>query len=323
MLDKPPLEDEQIAACLETSYGLAVTGIEFLPLGYDMNAGVYRVQANGHPYFLKVKGSAVHELSVRLPRYLKAQGMGQIIAPLPTVTQELWGTVDHFSLLVYPFVEDTAGDWSDRQWIELGAALKRLHTMQLPPDLLALVPRETFIPHPSWLAHVRRLHAEIEGRVYDNPVEKQLADSWKAHTPDITRIVDQTVQSGRQLQGKSFEMGLCHADIHTGNVMIDPQGNLFIVDWDQPVLAPKERDLMFVTVGGFVTDPRLETLFFQGYGPTDIDPLIMAYYRYERALEDLVEFAKQVLWTDASDEAKEDAARWFEAQFAPPFLPAF
>lgn len=46
MLDKPPLSDEKISACLLDSYGLTVTGIEFLPIGHDSYAGVYRVQAN-------------------------------------------------------------------------------------------------------------------------------------------------------------------------------------------------------------------------------------------------------------------------------------
>jgi spectinomycin phosphotransferase len=82
------------------------------------------------------------------------------------------------------------------------------------------------------------------------------------------------------LQDKSLDFVLCHADIHTANLLLDGQGRLFVVDWDQPILAPRERDLMFVTVGGFVTEERAETLFFQGYGKTEVDPLTMAYYRY-------------------------------------------
>jgi Ser/Thr protein kinase RdoA (MazF antagonist) len=42
---------------------------------------------------------------------------------------------------------------------------------------------------------------------------------------------------------------LCHADLHTWNVLVDSVGDLWIADWDEAVLAPRERDLMFV-VGG-------------------------------------------------------------------------
>ena len=45
MLDKPPLADERITACLRTHYALTVADLEFLPVGYDFNAGVYRLTA--------------------------------------------------------------------------------------------------------------------------------------------------------------------------------------------------------------------------------------------------------------------------------------
>jgi spectinomycin phosphotransferase len=322
MLDKPRLEDDKILACLKTSYGVAASTIEFLPRGYDSYAGVYRVQeqANGQFYFLKVKGDAVDELSVRLPRCLNEQGIEQVVAPLPTITQELWGKIDHFTLLLYPFIEGDSGyevGLSDSQWIEFGAVVKRLHTTRLPPELLDRMPRETFIPHPKWMATLRQLQAAVDHRVYDNPFEKQLAAYWNDHRREIATIVDRAVQLGCMLQGKPLDFVLCHADIHTANLLLDAQGKLFIVDWDQPVLAPEERDLMYVTVGDFVTDEREEALFFQGYGKTDVDPLTMAYYRYEHVMEDLAAFAERVFSVDASDETKQDSLAWFVAQFRP------
>ena len=40
MLEKPNLPDETLSACLSERYGLAVTSLEFLPLGNDSNSWV-------------------------------------------------------------------------------------------------------------------------------------------------------------------------------------------------------------------------------------------------------------------------------------------
>ena len=84
---------------------------------------------------------------------------------------------------------------------------------------------------------------------------------------------------------------MCHSDIHAGNILIDANGALYIVDWDNPVLAPKERDLMFIGGGQEFaghTAQEEETLFYRGYGQTQIDPIALAYYRYERIIQDIL-----------------------------------
>ena len=53
--------------------------------------------------------------------------------------------------------------------------------------------------------------------------------------------------------------------------MIDGDGELWLIDWDEVIRAPKERDLMFV-VGGISTSliqPHETEWFFEGYGETD------------------------------------------------------
>ncbi|MEO8354825.1 MAG: aminoglycoside phosphotransferase family protein, partial [Chloroflexota bacterium] len=78
--------------------------------------------------------------------------------------------------------------------------------------------------------------------------------------------------------------------IHPGNLFIDASGTLFIIDWDYPILAPKECDLMFIGGGQGhvgVTAEEEEMHFYRYYGASPIDPLAMAYYRYERNLYDI------------------------------------
>ena len=90
-------------------------------------------------------------------------------------------------------------------------------------------------------------------------------------------------------------------------MLIDENGFLFIVDWDDSIMAPKERDLMFI--GGGVANvwnnPREEEFFYKGYGKTEINQALLAYYRHERIIEDVAEYALEV----TSDEDLDLTAR--------------
>jgi hypothetical protein len=63
---------------------------------------------------------------------------------------------------------------------------------------------------------------------------------------EIRRSVQRAEELGREFRRRPAGFVLCHGDVHIANVLIDAVGRLLIVDWDQPVLAPRERDLMFV-----------------------------------------------------------------------------
>jgi spectinomycin phosphotransferase len=113
---------------------------------------------------------------------------------------------------------------------------------------------------------------------------------------------------------------LCHADIHTNNLLVEPNGALWVVDWDETRLAPRERDLMFV-IGGISAsfiNPQQEAWCRAGYGPIAINPLALAYYRYAWALSDIGDFAAQVvLRPDLGPVSREAALNACMGLFAP------
>jgi spectinomycin phosphotransferase len=71
---------------------------------------------------------------------------------------------------------------------------------------------------------------------------------------------------------------------------------------------------MFV-VGGVVAaavENKEEELFFRGYGKVDIDPVALAYYRYEWVVQDIGDYGERVfLMKDTGEETKKDAVQGF------------
>ena len=92
------------------------------------------------------------------------------------------------------------------------------------------------------------------------------------------------------------------------------------MDWDETILAPRERDLMFV-VGGISSEwvgPREEALFFRGYEATAIDPLALAYYRYAWVVGDIGAYGEQVFFRpDFGPDTRRAGVDFFTGLFKP------
>jgi spectinomycin phosphotransferase len=139
-----------------------------------------------------------------------------------------------------------------------------------------------------------------------------------------TSIADLRVLQHRPRRGELGGLGVLEqewvlCDLHAWNILHGSPGGLQIIDWDDPILAPKERDLMFIGggVGGIWNTPGEEALFYQGYGAPDLNLTALAYYRFERILVDVVEYSQQLLSTTTGFADRERGLRQFTAAFLP------
>ena len=319
MLEKPDVQDQEIIRRLQEEYRLRVNQLTFLPLGADVNTAVYRVDNEDETvYFLKLRKGDFEEISVALPQFLQSQGIRAIIPPLETRTQQGWGILDDFKMILYRFIEGKNSyevELTDSQWLEFGAALKGIHAVQVPPALARLIPREAY--SGRWREMVKTFQAQIEEVDFDDPTAAKLAAFMKDRRGEISRLVQRAEELARALQARPMPMVLCHSDMHAGNLLLGANEALYIVDWDNPCFAPKERDLMFVRWSPVWNKARDEALFYQGYGETEIDRMALAYYRFERINVDIAEFCKQLLLTEEGGENREQSYRYFTGQFAP------
>jgi spectinomycin phosphotransferase len=291
-----------------------------------VNTAAYRVVAEDNKaYFLKLRSGVFDEMIVVVPQFLKAQGIQAVIVALETRKRRQWGSLDAYKMILYPFIEGKNGyeaPLTDHHWVALGAALKRIHTVQVPPALMRLMQREDY--SPRWREMVRIFQAQIENAAFDDPTASKLAAFMKARRGEISHLVERAEQLGLTLQRRPLEFVLCHSDVHAGNLLIHAhdagaQDGLYIVDWDNPILAPKERDLMFVGAsnGSGCPENREEDFFYQGYGHTEIDLTALAYFRYERIVQDIAAFCEQLLLTAEGGEDREQAYQYFTGQFLP------
>jgi spectinomycin phosphotransferase len=65
------------------------------------------------------------------------------------------------------------------------------------------------------------------------------------------------------------------------------------------------------------TPQEEEALFYRGYGQAQVDPIALAYYRYERIVQDLVIYCEQLLLTDEGGKDREQSLRYLMSNFLP------
>ena len=320
MIEKQPLPDPLIIGCLNNDYGIQVQTLTFLPLGADMNASVYKAQATDHAsYFVKLKWGHHHENSVEIVQLLHKAGIQQIILPVKTIHGRQTQRIKDFTLIVYPFVEGQDGfsrNLTDHQWLELGKALRQVHEIDVPPSIKALIRKEIY--SPKWRQAVRSLYTHLEAEPVDE-VGSKLSIFMKKNIRAIHRLVDRAEQLSQKLQDQTPKFVLCHSDIHAGNVLLGENETIYVVDWDEPIMAPKERDLMFICggVGNVWNKPHEEKLFYSGYGKTEVNWTILAYYRHERIVEDIALYGLELLLSTARGKDRPEMYRQFIGMFEP------
>lgn len=320
MLEPPQIALAALRAAVCAEYGLDTAALDFLPLGADAAAWVFRLQtSDGAAYLLKLRRGPVNQAGLLVPRCLTDQGVPHVLAPLATQSGQPWCAAEGFALMLYPFIAGRTGaegGLNDEHWRAFGVTLRQVHAAVLPPAVAGHLARETF--SPAGIDAIPALTARLAQGALADTAERELAACWQAHQAEI----DAVAGLARALAQPTppSEWVVCHADAHTWNVLVDEAGQIWLIDWDETLLAPRERDLMFV-IGGIsrkLVGPRETELCLAGYGPAAVDARLLAYYRAAWAVSDIAAFGRQIVFSpEASLAAKQAAVSTFKSLFEP------
>ena len=317
MLEKPDLTDARIIEQLESHYAIRVRGLEFLPVGNDQRAWAYRVEAGEGAFFLKLRKGGTRPASLISPYDLKTQGIEQVVAPLATISGALLATGFGYDFILYPFIAGKSA-WrmsiSLSQWRDWGAIMRRIHSCALSPEAREAAEREVF--GVKWQTTINRVEDALRRGDFHGSVATEAARVWGNQAEEIQRCRRRYRELGALLAADPPPFALCHADIHTANIIIDSQGEIRIVDWDETLMAPKERDLMFFVDDGH--DAREFEAFFAGYDGGAINWLALAYYKYDWVVQEFGDYGERIFLShEIGGKDLDSALREFKRLFEP------
>lgn len=322
--ERPPIDESTIVRALEDAFDVRVNALSFLQLGNDAESWSYRVDDHGGTSsFLKVRAGSGDPPGMTVPALLGDRRLRNVMSPVRTADGRSFVRVEDFALGLFPWVDARPGaeaGMTEALWRLMGETVRRVHETAPAPDLTRLARREPFVPTRREL--LPTIADTVEHADGLDPIGRAFAAAWRAHRTAIDELVASVDEMGGELARSSVPSThvLCHGDLHTFNVLVDDGGRLWIVDWDEATIAPRERDLMFVVVGidESLVSRRDTECFLEGYGDVDVDPRLLSYYRRAWAVQDIAANGEEALLLPRlGDASRRDAVRGFEMLFDP------
>ncbi|HAT6977945.1 TPA: aminoglycoside O-phosphotransferase APH(9)-Ia [Legionella pneumophila] len=317
---KKTIPDQQLIELLKVYYGIDIHSVQLMAGGADMNAFGYKADSESNSYFVKLKYGHHDEINLSIIRLLHDSGIKEIIFPIYTRDAKLFQQIDHFKIIVYPFIDAPNGftqNLTEKQWQQLGKVLRQIHETSVPTAIQQRLRKETY--SPKWREMVRSFYNKIGFDDSDDQITTDFKSFFNQNIDSIHRLVDSSEELSKKIQPDLDKYVLCHSDVHAGNVLVVNEESIYIIDWDEPMLAPKERDLMFIGGGiGNVWNKHHEIdYFYEGYGKTNVDKIILSYYRHERIVEDIAVYGQDLLSHDQNDESRLESFKHFKSMFDP------
>ncbi|HIF0283879.1 TPA: aminoglycoside O-phosphotransferase APH(9)-Ia [Legionella pneumophila] len=314
------IPDQQLIKLLKVYYGIDIHAVQLIVGGADMNAFGYKADSESNSYFVKLKYGHHDEINLSIIRLLYDSGIKEIIFPIYTRDTKLFQQIDHLKIIVYPFIDAPNGftqNLTEKQWQQLGKVLRQIHETSVPTAIQQRLRKETY--SPKWREMVRSFYNKIGFDDSDDQITADFKSFFNQKIDSIHRLVDSSEELSQKIQPDLDKYVLCHSDVHAGNVLVVNEESIYIIDWDEPMLAPKERDLMFIGGGiGNVWNKHHEIdYFYEGYGKTNVDKIILSYYRHERIVEDIAVYGQDLLSRDQNDESRLESFKHFKSMFDP------
>lgn len=291
---------ERLQKMLKDYYGLEHTVV--VPQKGGWAALAYKVQSDGHTYFLKVyeksrastpKWTALIDDYVPVLLWLEEYSRlkGKIPVPILTKDGSYQCEDDEGIYLLYEYiVGDTIADTElmKDQVRQLAEMIAELHRYGEEVPLVTTAMKESFT-----VPFLEQLRSTL-----DRELPYYLGKVLLHHIDSLKNLMLKIEELSEALKKRDLRMALCHTDVHGWNLMSTGQ-NLKLIDWEGLKLSPVEADMM-----SFVDEPYFSE-FMRIYANThsqyEVNIEALTFYQGRRKLEDVWEFMEQLLYDTQAD----------------------
>ena len=304
---------------LRAAYALPLQTITFFPEGED-SYGYIVTSEIGEKYFAKASTSVPNsclEIASLLRHRCNVRG---VVAPLETQDGLLSIPWQDFRVSLFPFIEGKSRwdlwkvgkDFTDTELSRTGKLLATIHgcTETMASNNLTIAKYD--LPLRQELHVVLEAPREIPPQ---NRYQKQLLEAITQHRSEIFQTLERYDNLGRSATALQTPFVITHGDPTPGNLILDTENRLHIIDWDGVCLGPPEKDLVSFTGEQF--EVVLESYLAERQNPVTLHADIFGFYIYEWTINEIRDYGTKILFKN--NDAQQNEYDWESLQdYLPP-----
>lgn len=286
--------EPKLVRWLQENYPLEIVKLVSVPKG-EIGDNYIAITSNEDKYFLKIHlRSKLHidnpqglENTLSLTSQLHELGIKDVPYPVKTKAGSVEANFGEYTIMITNFVEGENPEITAEVATKFAKLVAKIHQVSTENINLPVEPFDT--------AYANKLREQLETLEKVAQLNEQKEKLKNLLLPHKTLFLGQLKKLDgfcERAKQKGKSLVVTHGDLIPDNLLLDKDGNIFIVDWDTARLSPPERDVWFFM------NTHGEN-FLRSYNESNphvkLDIDFISFYMYKRYIEDMVYWADQIL----------------------------
>jgi spectinomycin phosphotransferase len=273
MISEPNIDRKKLQELLASNFGFSINEIIFNPKGEA--SWSYIILTDKEKFFLKFYEQETFDLKTFdfiVDLYTKCK-IENIIHPVETVSGEIALTFDSYKLVLFNFIDGKTireQPLNEIQLLDLGELLAKTH--QSFKEIGPYEVREKF--ESPFKKNILKIYAETSSSSDLNQIQQQAKQIYVDYKEKFLDQLFQLEKISDSLKNQNIEFVNCHGEPSPENIMVSEDGKIYLIDWDFPIFAPKEKDLMF-----FKDQPEVLNGYKKIFSEVKINEEVEKYYK--------------------------------------------
>lgn len=228
---------------LKRFFGFTVVSHKFVPVGEESYAFAVS-SSDGNKYFVKFCDSQnVVKAINRVNSLLLQLKQFNFVIPPVEINGVTSFDINKGKIYVYPYIEGTVvnkrNDKFDKGLVDkLTRMMADIHKARL--HVAVDIPKEKFIN--NYDERLNQLLVAKRNNRFDVNASSLLNNNEKT----IRSIIEKQNKIAHRYQSRQLNLVVTHGDITGLNIIVTSEGDLKLVDWDDAMFTPPERDVNFL-----------------------------------------------------------------------------